>query len=154
MTITGMELIQAERTRQVEVEGWTPEHDDAHGGRVLWEAAQCYEAGAPAGVISLEVTPFSTVQHALRWPWEIEAWKPGTAPRNLIRAGALYLAAAECFRRTRDDRPNKPWPLANGQTEADRVAWVLWLADLCEASARNLAGQLDEWLAFAAQVTA
>ena len=32
--MTGVELIAAERQRQIEVEGWTPEHDDAHvGGR-------------------------------------------------------------------------------------------------------------------------
>ncbi|WP_253187347.1 hypothetical protein [Pseudomonas aeruginosa] len=34
--------VQAERKRQVEVEGWTPEHDDAHSHGQMARAAACY----------------------------------------------------------------------------------------------------------------
>ena len=39
---TGIELIQEERTRQVQEEGWTPEHDEEHGDGELALAAACY----------------------------------------------------------------------------------------------------------------
>jgi hypothetical protein len=39
---TGIELITEERKRQIEVEGWTPEHDDEHTDRSLVRAAICF----------------------------------------------------------------------------------------------------------------
>lgn len=44
---TGVQLITAERQRQIEVEGWTPEHDDEHLCGSLAEAAVCYAATEP-----------------------------------------------------------------------------------------------------------
>lgn len=42
--MTGVDLIAAERKRQIEVEGWTPEHDDKYdAGELAW-AAVCYAA--------------------------------------------------------------------------------------------------------------
>lgn len=41
---TGAELIAAERQRQIEVEGWTAEHDDEHEFHELAWAAVCYAA--------------------------------------------------------------------------------------------------------------
>lgn len=35
---TGIEAIAAERQRQIEKEGWTPEHDDTHGAGEMAEA--------------------------------------------------------------------------------------------------------------------
>ncbi|MFF6751834.1 hypothetical protein ACET5A_31145, partial [Pseudomonas aeruginosa] len=41
--------VQAERLRQVEAEGWTPEHDDAHSHGQMARAAACYAlAGSSA----------------------------------------------------------------------------------------------------------
>lgn len=40
----GIERIAAERKRQVEVEGWTPEHDDHHHTGSMARAAACYAA--------------------------------------------------------------------------------------------------------------
>lgn len=41
---SGVDLIAAERQRQMEHEGWTPEHDDTHdAGELAW-AAVCYAA--------------------------------------------------------------------------------------------------------------
>jgi hypothetical protein len=88
--------IKAERQRQIDVEGWTPEHDDEHAdGEMLHAAVMYYQHakgeplamrkdGAPAG-----------------WPWGACWWKPKTAERDLERAGALCLAERDRLRRKR-----------------------------------------------------
>jgi len=71
----GVELIADERKRQVEAEGWTPEHDDKYSSNELIRAGGCY-ANAPYS-----------------WPWSAEWWKPSDDPiRNLVKAGALIAA--------------------------------------------------------------
>lgn len=83
--------VQAERSRQVEAECWTPEHDDAHSHGQMARAAACYAlAGSSApndGTAALLVS--------LAWPWDEQWWKPSTARRDLIKAGALILAEIE-----------------------------------------------------------
>ncbi|MER1013935.1 hypothetical protein AAA583_23110 [Pseudomonas aeruginosa] len=83
--------VQAERRRQVEAEGWTPEHDDEHSHGQMARAAACYAlAGSSApndGTAALLVS--------LAWPWDEQWWKPSTARRDLIKAGALILAEIE-----------------------------------------------------------
>ncbi len=74
----GAALIAAERKRQVEAEGWTPEHDREHGWKSLRLAAWAYEDN-----------------YVGLWPWERQWWKPKGPLRNLVRAGALYQAAAD-----------------------------------------------------------
>ena len=44
----GAARIAAERQRQIETEGWTPEHDDGHASEELARAAICYVAAANA----------------------------------------------------------------------------------------------------------
>lgn len=79
--------VQAERRRQVEAEGWTPEHDNGEMAR----AAACYAlAGSSApndGTAALLVS--------LAWPWDEQWWKPSTARRDLVKACALALAEIE-----------------------------------------------------------
>ncbi len=41
---TGAERIAAERQRQIEAEGWTPDHDDEHEDESLIWTAVCYAA--------------------------------------------------------------------------------------------------------------
>lgn len=48
---TGLELIAAERERQIHVEGWSEEHDDHHAKGEIASAATCY-ASAACGVMS------------------------------------------------------------------------------------------------------
>ena len=83
--------VQAERRRQVEVEGWTPEHDDKHSHGQMARAAACYAlAGSSApsdGTAALLVS--------LAWPWDEQWWKPSTARRDLVKACALALAEIE-----------------------------------------------------------
>jgi len=95
--MSGAELIAAERQRQIDAEGWTPEHDDSHVHHEIAEAARCYvslyiarEFGRPRGL------PMPT---AKTWPegWE---WKPSDDPiHNLVRAGALIAAEIDRLQR-------------------------------------------------------
>ncbi|HGN0536602.1 TPA: hypothetical protein ACKRLH_001837 [Pseudomonas aeruginosa] len=83
--------VQAERRRQIEAEGWTPEHDDAHSHGQMARAAACYAlAGSSApndGTAALLVS--------LAWPWDEQWWKPTSARRDLVKACALALAEIE-----------------------------------------------------------
>lgn len=83
--------VQAERKRQVEGEGWTPEHDDVHSYGQMARAAACYAlAGSSApndGTAALLVS--------LAWPWDEQWWKPTSARRDLVKACALALAEIE-----------------------------------------------------------
>lgn len=83
--------VQAERKRQVEAEGWTPEHDDEHSHGQMARAAACYAlAGSSApndGTAALLVS--------LAWPWDEQWWKPTTTRRDLVKACALGLAEIE-----------------------------------------------------------
>lgn len=83
--------VQAERRRQVEAEGWTPEHDDEHDNGEMARAAACYAlAGSSApndGTAALLVS--------LAWPWDQQWWKPTSARRDLVKSCALALAEIE-----------------------------------------------------------
>lgn len=85
--MTGVELIAAERKRQIEEEGWTPERDaSAHPYGELAVAASVYAR-----------RPEDRVYHADQryptdWPWSPKWWKPGTRIRELSKAGALIAA--------------------------------------------------------------
>ncbi|CAM3827243.1 hypothetical protein [Castellaniella denitrificans] len=74
-----------ERTRQVEAEGWTSEHDDEHVGGEMAVAAACY---------AMHGTNRSGRLYAIKtlWPWDQSWWKPAGHRRNLIKAAALILA--------------------------------------------------------------
>mgnify|MGYP003575047526 CR=1 FL=1 len=85
--MNAIEAIAAERQRQIEVEGWTPDHDDKHGNGELAKAAACYAMGQP---LSLAKTGWKI------WPWEARWWKPDASRRrNLVKAGALIVAEIE-----------------------------------------------------------
>lgn len=79
--------VLAERQRQVEAEGWTPEHDDEHRNGELARAAACYTLPI---LLDPGETPFG-------WPddWDADWWKPTTRRRDLVKAGALILAEIE-----------------------------------------------------------
>lgn len=78
--------VLAERCRQIEVEGWTPEHDDCHRDGSLAKAAYCY-AWAACG-LGMESPPPAPPG----WPWAGTWWKPRDTRSNLVRAAALLLA--------------------------------------------------------------
>ena len=107
---TGIEMIADERKRQIEIEGWTPEHDAGHTLGELALAAICYAHPRP--------TPLAIKK---LWPWDWSWWKPtlieaeekfhgreqagdtgfmyipdgaedGAVVRDLVKAGALIAA--------------------------------------------------------------
>lgn len=91
--------IAAERRRQIDVEGWSPEHDDEHKNGSLACAAGCYaiHAGLP------EAARVPKGYAPMDWPWDATWWKPKDRRRDLIRAAALIVAEVE-----RLDRVNNP----------------------------------------------
>jgi len=130
--------VLAERARQVNVEGWTPEHDDQHGDGSLALAAACYAAPmakkgktddvdvsggrgeCPVWRQRRFVVPFL-------WPdsWHGAWWKPGREAdlstdglgpvsrvpdrrRDLVRAAALLLAEIERLDRARGVATDQP----------------------------------------------
>lgn len=85
--------VLAERRRQIEAEGWTPEHDGLHSTQELAFAAACYataDAGDPPPAV---------------WPWHLSWWKPADRRRNLEKAGALILAEIERLDRAAAQKP-------------------------------------------------
>lgn len=105
-----VQLISQERNRQVESEGWTPQHDSEHHPDTLAKAAACY--ATPKGAVRQSLL-------AKLWPFAWQWWKPAKNPesegeriRELIKAGALI--AAEIDRRLKRAERNQlqthPYP--------------------------------------------
>lgn len=86
-------LIARERERHPSL-GWTAEHDAGHADE-LGAAARCYAISA----VSLHSVP------PRWWPWADDFWKPKGTKLDLIRSGALYLAA--------EDAEQHDWQKAN-----------------------------------------
>lgn len=85
---TALDDVTAERQRQQQAEGWTPEHDDTHDRGEMATAARCYLAG-----------------DSTWWPWSLAWWKPKDRRRDLVRAGALAMAEIERLRRAKQRYP-------------------------------------------------
>lgn len=83
--------VLTERLRQIEGEGWTPEHDDQHTQGQLAGAAGCYAFGS---ALAGAGDPIVKRPYHL-WPWAAEWWKPTNQRRMLVKAGALILAEIE-----------------------------------------------------------
>ena len=94
----GLRLIAAERERQVEAEGWTPEHDDQHRHGLLALAAASY--ATPPYYRRLRKSDDTDEMVPDTWP-EWWPWKP--SPENRIReltkAGALIAAEIDRLQR-------------------------------------------------------
>ena len=84
--VIAMAMIKVERERQVDVEGWTPEHDDKHSAGEMAMAAAAY------CVADKVRDPGRSPYLALLWPWSADWWKPKSRERDLVRAGALIVA--------------------------------------------------------------
>lgn len=101
----GVEAISRERTRQKEVEGWTPEHDDAHDGGELIKVAACYLDAALTAEIRSDAAQYHTwpPRRSINfWPseWAEKWWKPSNDPiRNLEKSGALIAAEIDRLKR-------------------------------------------------------
>jgi hypothetical protein len=99
MTGRGTDLIAAERQRQIDAEGWTPEHDAGHVDESLATVAALY--ALPKG---LREKPLLDVPlYRVLWPrhsWEFRYWKPtDDRVRELVKAGALIAAEIDRLQR-------------------------------------------------------
>ena len=85
---SGIDAIAAERQRQVEAEGWTPEHDDTHTNGAMAAAAAAYAFSAFTNTTyrAYAAEPIGF------WPWDEEWWTPKDPRSDLVRAGALIAA--------------------------------------------------------------
>lgn len=93
--------IAAERRRQVEVEGWSAEHDDEHRHGEMAAAAACY--AIKAARLGND-NRFGLGYPPPYWAWDARWWKPTTKRRDLIKAAALIVAEIE--RLDRMESPN------------------------------------------------
>lgn len=93
--MNGVDLIAAERQRQIDAEGWTPEHDDTHTHLELAKAGATYALYAGFG-------PWVTPYAPLTWPWELGELKLSPSRdrvRDLVKAGALIAAEIDRLQR-------------------------------------------------------
>lgn len=100
--------VAAERRRQVEVEGWTAEHDDEHVPGDLSRAGACYALAAAArNLRETGLTELAdNIEAAIRWlwPWHRSWWKPQDNRRDEIRGTALIIADLDLMDRARKQR--------------------------------------------------
>ena len=97
---TGIELIAAERARQINVKGWTPEHDDKHTDSELGFAACYYAMPCLIRVDGVTVAPIDLFPDT----WS-EAWAKRSYDRirDLAKAGALIAAEIDRLQRQSGD---------------------------------------------------
>lgn len=99
---TGIELIAEERQRQIDVEGYSEQHDSQHKTSEFIYAALAYIESARIGVHCLELgndDVSSILERKTEWgnaciPWK-GAFKASTDVRDLVKAGALIAAAID-----------------------------------------------------------
>lgn len=109
--------IATERRRQMEVEGWTPEHDDSHANGEMARAAGLYAliAGADATDYrnardGYSLTDYLAAVMKAYWPWERSWFKATNRRRDLVKAGALVVAELDRLKRARTTLSNLKGP--------------------------------------------
>lgn len=115
-TTNGAALIAAERRRQVEAEGWTAAHDDAHDDGLLGLVAACYASPVPIRAkveVSCGCRGLSECFHFVQptgwadpfppsWP---DKRKTHDRQRQLVIAGALVAAEIDRLSRASSSVP-------------------------------------------------
>lgn len=96
-----MQAVIAERFRQVDVEGWSHEHDDAHESGELARAGASYAIHAAALAGISDEARARSIWPPSSWPWSSEWWKPAGFRRDLVKGCALIVAEGEKFDRNR-----------------------------------------------------
>ena len=96
---TGVQMIAAERQRQIEVEGFDAAHDNRYQRNELQAAAACY------ALFSSDVSGELKNVFTQLWPWPVKWFKPTNTIRDLTKAGALIAAALDReIRREQDEQ--------------------------------------------------
>lgn len=98
--LSGVELIEAERQRQISKEGWSEKHDDGHKRMEMSQAAVAYTKAAVLLVLDIQSVNEISMTRPMDWPWGLKWWKPSTDPKiNLVKAGALIAAEIDRLQR-------------------------------------------------------
>jgi len=102
--VSGIDLIAAERQRQIDAEGWTVEHDDEHSRNELAWAAASYAIPPARGPLYEGEHPtyiYADTGLPITWPWDAEWWNPSPEDRvrELVKAGALVAAEIDRLQR-------------------------------------------------------
>lgn len=100
---TGIDAIAAERRRQIEVEGWTAEHDDEHDQCELSLAGAVYALSGSADSGLRNKDRMSAIREL--WPFQSHWFKATGGREDLVKAGALIAAEID-----RLDRASARWP--------------------------------------------
>lgn len=87
--------VLAERRRQIEAEGWTPEHDDKHDKAEIARAAASYVLQYVSSQTWFALSSQARGVIGWLWPWDAEWFKPSGGRRDLVKAAALLLAEIE-----------------------------------------------------------
>lgn len=101
--MNAIELIAAERKRQIEVEGWTLDHDDRHDEGQLADAAATYAISD--NQVEFLDEHWGDDQYLLLWPFDLKWLKKKRNAaidqriRDLVKAGALIVAEIERLNR-------------------------------------------------------
>lgn len=82
--------VKAERQRQIEVEEWTPEHDNSH---IHGEMAAAGSVYALTAVLQINKEQIECAPDF--WPWHRAWFKPKSPRQDLVRAAALLVAEIE-----------------------------------------------------------
>ena len=94
--MSALDEIDAERKRQIEVEGWTAVHDDQHADGEMAIAAGIYAIHTANPSFFEYDWGFGPEElYPLGWPWHRQWWKPKNPRRDLVRAAALIVAEIE-----------------------------------------------------------
>lgn len=123
--MSGIDRIKAERQRQIDVEGWTAEHDDEHDTGELAMAAACF--AAPELIYTREeiVNGFGFIDP---WPW-FDEWDKRYGPTDEEELPD----PARCSMVKRLDLLTKSGALI--AAEIDRLErQEAWVCDQCEES--------------------
>lgn len=96
-----MQAVVAERFRQIEVEGWSAEHDEQHAPGELATAGAAYAKAAELHLSSGVFPKKPRMFMPNWWPWSTNWWKPTDFRRDLVKACALIIAEGEKFDRNR-----------------------------------------------------
>lgn len=96
---SAIDLIIEERKRQIEVEGWTHEHDDQHIHGELANAGAYYALNEDA--IEHINDNWGNDMHLCLWPFDLEWIKrtPNDRIRELTKAASLIVAEIERLQR-------------------------------------------------------
>lgn len=132
--MTGIERIAAERQRQVDVEGWTPEHDDEHTNGELAQAAIAY------ATVGAQRSQADVARAYFPREWHPDSWKPSDDPiRNLEKAGALIAAEIDRLERAGGGVPETTERAEQRVTEwSENAAFHRFLGGVPEEGATEL----------------